>query len=254
MTRDSAINAENDARQALVVATQILIQQGLMDAFGHVSLRHPTCPDQYLSASAVAPSEVSMENLVVLDLNSQPVVPVSMPLYKEKFIHGSIYKSRSDISAICHFHPQELMPFCITDQTLIPVSQTGACMGAVVPAWDSQDEFGDTNLLVSNQEQGDSVARTLGNEWVVLMRHHGACIVGRDIRELVFRAVYTCRDAATILKAAALGEVKPLSVGELGYTAQPKEVATDRCWRHLMMQLTKQNSLPSPQLGPMEKQ
>jgi len=237
MTEGKNTDTEDNARQALVVATRILVQQGLMDTFGHVSLRHPTSRDKYLLATSVAPSEVSVDNVVTFDLESKPVDPVSMPLYAERFIHGSIYSLRPDIDAICHFHPRDLMPFCITDTRLIPVSRTGACMGAVVPVWDSQDKFGDTSLLVTNQEQGDSLASALGDEWVILMRHHGACIAGRDVRELVYRSVYTCRDAEALTTAASHGSVMPMSLGEIERTAHPAAAATERCWRHLSIEL-----------------
>ena len=133
----------------------------------------------------------------------------------ERFIHVSNYRARPDIQAICHHHAPAVMPFCVTGVPLVPVSQTGVAMGAaMVPFWDSRDEFGDTNLLVANQEQGDSIARTLGNEWMVLMRRHGACMVEQSLRELVFRTVYACQDANIQYRGQLIGNNAPVSTGE----------------------------------------
>ena len=110
-------------------------------------------------------------------------------------------------------------------------------MGAMVPFWDSRDEFGDTNLLVANQEQGDSIARALGNEWMVLMRRHGACVVGQSLRELVFRAVYACQDAKIQYCGQLIGDNAPVSTGELSLVGHPGESAINRAWDHWVAQL-----------------
>jgi HCOMODA/2-hydroxy-3-carboxy-muconic semialdehyde decarboxylase len=219
----------DQTRAELNTANRILIQEGVLDAFGHVSARHPTEPDRYLLAAALAPSRIRAGDFLEFDLDSVPIESTDHALYAERFIHGSIYRARADVQAICHHHASAIMPFAVTETPLRPVSQTGAAMGRV-RAWDARAEFGDTDLLVSSAEQADSLAQALGDDWLVLMRHHGACVVGRSLRELVFRAVFCCRDAEIQRDAATMGTVSPFSVGERQRAATPYATAVDRCW------------------------
>ncbi len=134
--------------------------------------------------------------------------------------------------AICHHHAPAIMPFCVTGVPLVPVFHLGATMGVEVGFWDSQDEFGDTNLLVSTEDQGRSLARALGDRWTVLMRGHGTTVAGRSVRELVFRCIYGMRNAEVQRAAAALGPVKPLTRAE-ALAAEEfnlKPFAMDRAW------------------------
>ncbi len=110
--------------------------------------------------------------------NSEPVKPPTVQLYAERVIHGEIYKARPDVLAVCHHHAAAIMPFCISGDPVVPVFHLGAAMGAVAPFWDSRDDFGDTNLLVVKPEEGASLARALGSHSMVLMRRHGATVVG----------------------------------------------------------------------------
>jgi len=221
----------------LVHANKILLHNHVLDAFGHVSVRHPDLPNRFLLSSALPPALVRAADILEFNLDSSPVDAASRSLYVERYIHGSIYQARPDVNAVCHHHAKEIMPFCITSTPLRAVSQTGASMGARVPVWDSRDDFGDTNLLITNPAQSDSLAKALAQSWGVLMRRHGACVVGRSLRELVFRAVFMCQDAEIQLNARALGEIEPLNPGELELTGQPSDTGINRCWDHWLAQL-----------------
>lgn len=221
----------------LVQANRILLHNRVLDAFGHVSFRHPETPDRFLLSSALPPALVTAGDILEFNLDSSPVEVTDKSLYVERYIHGSIYKARADVHAICHYHAKAIMPFCISSTALQAISQTGAAMGSTVPVWDSRDDFGDTNLLVSNAEQADSLTKTLADAWLVLMRRHGACTVGQSLRELVFRAVFACQDAAIQINARSLGELEPLNKGELQLTAQLSNKSIDRCWAHWCAQL-----------------
>jgi ribulose-5-phosphate 4-epimerase/fuculose-1-phosphate aldolase len=221
----------------LLQANKILLHNNVLDAFGHVSVRHPADPARFLLSSALPPTLVSAADIIEFNLDSSPVETTNKSLYAERFIHGSIYQARPEVNAICHHHAESILPFCITLTKLKAVTQTGAPMGASVPVWDSRDEFGDTNLLISNSEQADSLAKTLDKAWLVLMRRHGACALGQSLRELVFRAIFSCQDAAIQLKARSLSEVDALSKGELELTAKISSVAINRCWDHWLAQL-----------------
>ncbi|MDB5762541.1 MAG: hypothetical protein JWQ21_1536 [Herminiimonas sp.] len=219
-------------RQELVLAHRILVDQGVMEAFGHISVRHPDAPERFLLPTASAPSSVLPGDIIEFDLDGRPAAPTREKLFSERIIHGAIYRARPDVMAICHHHSPSIMPFCITGVPLEPVSQTGAAMGAHVPFWDSRTDFGDTKLLVVTPEEGNSLARALGPDWVVLMRRHGATVVGRDLRELVFRCVHSCNDADYQLRARILGPIQPLSQKERELAGQLRPDPINRCWQH----------------------
>lgn len=231
--------AFDNIKNELITAIQVLIQQNVLDAFGHVSVRHPNNPEYYLLAKALPPNIITKDDLLEFDLDSNPVDNFDEQLYGERYIHGNIYQARPDVHAVCHHHSPAIMPFSVTGTPLQPVSQTGAAMGKHVPFWDSREEFGDTDLLVSTPDQGDSLAKKLDYAWMVIMRRHGACVVGRTIRELVLRAVFSCRDALIQTQAASIGTIEPLSSGERDIASQLREASINRCWIYWTSQLFK---------------
>jgi ribulose-5-phosphate 4-epimerase/fuculose-1-phosphate aldolase len=234
-------------REDVARANRILANEGVLDAFGHVSIRHPGDPQRYLLSRSRAPELVETGDVLEYDLQSEPVRATNERLYSERVIHGEIYKARPDVQAIVHHHAPAIMPFCITGAKLMPVFHLGATIGESAPFWDQRDEFGDTNLLVVKPEEGRSLARALGPHSIVLMNRHGATVVGANVRELVFRAIYSCRNAEFQLAAQAIGNIQPLSPGEIEragvLNAQPN--VTSRTWEYWMMRLKRSgNDLP----------
>ncbi len=196
-------------------ANRILAHEGVLDAFGHVSMRHPGDPNRYLLSRSRAPELVMPDDVLEYDLDSNPVTPPGVPLYSERVIHGEIYKARPDVMSVCHHHAPAFMPLCITGVDYVPVFHLGAVGGAKPPFWDQRDEFGDTNLLVVKPEEGASLARALGRHWMVLMNRHGVTVAGTSVRDVVFRAYYSCRNAEFQVQAKAVGTITPLSPGEI---------------------------------------
>ena len=157
--------------QDLVIANRILAKEDVADAYGHVSVRHPDNPRHFLIARSVAPELVTTEDIVELDLDGQPVRDEKRTLYLERFIHAAIFEARPDVTAVVHAHAEDTLAFGVADATkLRPVIHSGSFIGAEVPVWDIADNFGDTNLLVSNLEQGRDLAKCLGGNNVALMR------------------------------------------------------------------------------------
>ena len=216
----------------LVLASRILANEGVLDGFGHVSARNPERADRFYLSRARAPELVVPEDVLEFDADSEPVEPTPHRVFAERVLHGSLYRARPDIMAVCHHHAPSMLPFCITEVPLEPIFHLGATMGETVPVWDSQDEFGDTNLLVSTAAQGTSLARTLGGNWTVLMRRHGATVVGRGVRELVFRTIYGARNAEHLSRALLMGKVTPLTPGERKAAGEFNltPIAADRAW------------------------
>lgn len=230
-----------DLRRELATANRILAQEGVLDAFGHVSVRDPDEPGRYLLARSRAPELIEPDDVLAFDLESRPIRKTDVRLYAERAIHGEIYKARPDVRAVVHHHAPAVMPYCITGEPLVPVFHLGATMGRRAPFWDSRDEFGDTDLLVVRPEEGASLARALGDAHMVLMRRHGATVVGDDLRQLVFRAIYAVRNAEFQTAARALGAVAPLTRGEIdragALNLQPGVVA--RAWEYWSVRLAK---------------
>ena len=216
----------------LVLANHILANEDVLDGFGHVSVRAPDDPGTYFLSRARAPELVETADIIRFTLGSEPVDAPKEGLYSERVLHGEIYKARPDVMAVCHHHAQAVMPFCISQTPLRPVTHLGAVIGDPVPMWDSRDEFGDTNLLIAKPEEGCSLARALGGNFVVLMRRHGATVAGRTLREVVFRCIYLAANARTQLAAAGLGAYETLSAGEIALSADfnLRPYAIDRAW------------------------
>jgi len=203
-----------ELRRDLAVAYRIVANEGILDAFGHISVRNPNNPQRYFLSRSRAPGLVQAGDILEYDLDSNPIVPPKERPYSERVIHGEIFKARPDVNAVCHHHAPSIMPFAISGMPLLPVFHLGASMGASAPVWDSRDEFGDTNLLVVKPEEGASLARALGEASIVVMRRHGATVVGGSLRELVFRTIYSAKNAEHQMAAHLLGNVSPLTAGE----------------------------------------
>ena len=149
----------DDLRYELALANRIIAHEGVLDGFGHVSVRHPDDPGRYLLARSRSPELIEPSDLLEFTLDSEPVTPPKGEMYGERVIHGCIYQARPDVNAVCHHHSHAVLPFCVTGIALEPVFHMGPVMGQVVPMWDSRDEFGDTDLMVVKPEEGRSLAR-----------------------------------------------------------------------------------------------
>ena len=230
-----------EAREQLARANRMIANEGVLDAFGHVTMRHPTDPRRYLMSYSRGPELVQPEDILDFTLDSQIVKPVEMRLYGERVIHGEIYQARPEVNAVCHHHAPSILPFCISGAELKPVYHLGATIGGKAPFWDSRDEFGDTTLIVAKPEEGASLARALGPYWIVLMRRHGATVAGKTLEELTFRTIYTARNAAMQIQATTLGTVSPLNAAETAlageYNLRPGPVA--RAWEYWSVRLDK---------------
>jgi HCOMODA/2-hydroxy-3-carboxy-muconic semialdehyde decarboxylase len=224
----------DEARAKLALANRIIAHEGVLDAFGHVSMRHPSDPNRYLLPRSRSPELVEPGDILEFTLDSEPVGTPAVALYGERVIHGCIYQARPDVNAVCHHHSPAVMPFCISGVPLQPVSHLGATMGPTVPFWDQRDEFGDTTLIVAKPEEGRSLARALGPYWMVLMRRHGAAVAGETLEQMVFRTIYACRNAQMQKEAQALGGVSPLTPkeAELAGAYNLREKPISRAWEY----------------------
>lgn len=208
------MTAPAELRTVLVTANHILAHEGIVDAFGHVSARHPERPDRYLLSCSRSPALVGSDDLMEFDLQSEAVGADSRAPYLERFIHGAIYAARPDVHAIVHSHAHELIPFGVTATPIRPLMHVAGAIGATVPIWDIAERFGDTSLLVTNTRVAGDLAATLGANTAALMRGHGAVVTGSSVRNAALTAIYFNINARLDLQARTLGSVKYLSDGE----------------------------------------
>ena len=189
----------------LVAASRILADQNVLDAFGHVSIRHPSNPSRYLMSRAQAPSLMTADDVIEYDLDSNPITANGRPSLGERFIHGAVYKARPDVNSVVHSHSPAVIPFGVSQVPLRALFTNAGFLASGVPVFEIRKYGGMTNLLVRNVELGKALADTLGDKPVALMRGHGNVVVGPSVQVAVYRAVYTEINARLQLQAIGLG-------------------------------------------------
>ncbi|HZN28383.1 MAG TPA: class II aldolase/adducin family protein [Xanthobacteraceae bacterium] len=207
--RASERKLDPDLVDDLVAAYRTLASLNVLDAFGHVSVRDPRNPKRYLMSRSIAPESVTAADILLLDLDSQIVdrKDEGTLLYRERFIHGEIYKVRPDVNAVVHSHSPTVVPFTVTRAKLRPLLHNAGFLGYGAPLFEIRKYAGNaTDLLVETPALGKALARSLGkNAAVVLMRGHGDSVVGPTLRDAVFRAYYTEVNARLQLQAITIG-------------------------------------------------
>jgi ribulose-5-phosphate 4-epimerase/fuculose-1-phosphate aldolase len=190
----------------LVAANRILADQGVLDAYGHVSVRNPRDPAHFFLARSTAPETVTTADILEHDLDGNAPQAQGKTLFLERFIHAEIYRARPDVMAVVHTHAPSLIPFGVTGMALRPVYHMSAFLGTGVPIFDPRADFGDTDLLIRTPALGKALAHTLGAHTVALQRGHGGVVVAGDLPHVVFRAVYTEMNAKLQAQALDLGK------------------------------------------------
>jgi HCOMODA/2-hydroxy-3-carboxy-muconic semialdehyde decarboxylase len=196
----------------LVTANHILFDQGVVDGFGHVSVRNPSNPQRFFLSRARAPALVEPSDILEFDLDGkQTNGPRNQPIFLELYIHAEVYRARPDVNAVIHSHSPSVIPFGVVATPLRPVSQTGSFLCAGVPNFDLLDVFPDAaNLLVTSSEKGKQLSKVLGNSPVVLVRGHGDTVVGESLKQAVYLAIFTELAAKLTAQAVALSGGGPI--------------------------------------------
>jgi len=175
----------------LAAASRILAAQGVVDGFGHVSMRHPSAPDRYLMARSIAPALVTPGDMIEYNLESVPCNANGRASFLERFIHSAIYRARPDVMSVVHSHSPAVVPFGLVGVTMQAMFHNAAFIAAGVPVFDIREGFGATDMLVGNEAKGAALAEVMGDKDIVLMRAHGSVACGPSLQTAVFRAVYT---------------------------------------------------------------
>ena len=215
----------------LALANHILVNQGVLDGFGHISVRHPQNPDRFFIARSMAPALVEVADIVEVDLDGNVHDAQGRRTYVERFIHSAIYKARPDVLSVIHSHSPAVIPFGVTGARLRPICHMSGFLGAVTPVFDIRHSAGEsTDLLISSQALGESLATKLGKANVALMRGHGSVTVGTSIKQAVYRGVYTESNARLQSEAMRFGEITFLTEGEAQATSAMNDQHLDRPW------------------------
>lgn len=189
----------------LAAASRILADQGVFDAAGHTSMRHPTSADRFLMSRSLAPALVTAGDIMELTLHGEAIDARGRSPFVERFLHAEIYRQRPDVMAIAHGHSTSVIPFGLTDTPMRATYHNAAFLAAGVPVFDIREKFGSSDIVISTAARGAALAEALGDKPVVLLRAHGFVAVGPSIEAAVFRAVFTELSARVQLQAAVLG-------------------------------------------------
>lgn len=222
-----------DFLQELVDANRILYDQRVVDAFGHVSARHPTRPDRFFLSRNLAPGLVTVADIVEYDVaTGEAIAPNPPRLYLERYIHSEIFKARPDVMAVVHNHSPTVLPFGIAKGAkLRPACHMCGFLGAGPSVFEIRDSAGSgTDLLIRNRELGAALAATLKNDKIVLMRGHGCTVVGESVQVAVYRAVYAEVNAKLLLASMPLGELTYLTPEEAEEARRNTEGQVHRPW------------------------
>jgi HCOMODA/2-hydroxy-3-carboxy-muconic semialdehyde decarboxylase len=216
----------------LVTANHILFDQGVVDAFGHVSVRHDRNPDRFLLARNMAPGQVTEDDIVEFHSDGTPVNAQGRRIYLERFIHGEIYRAYPDVTAIVHSHSHNIVPLSVVkSRPLRAMFHMAGFIGEAAPVFEIRDFAGpSTDLLISNNELGCKLAEYLKDHVIVLMRGHGSTVVGQSLQQAVYRAVYAELNARYQMEAMRLGEVVYLTAAEAEACVRNVEPQMQRPW------------------------
>jgi len=220
-----------DTIAELVAANRVLAKLNLVDAFGHVTMRHPVNSQRYLMARSIAPALVTEQDIMEFDLDSNAIDARGRSASIERFIHGEIYKARPDVNAIVHSHSPTIIPFSVSQTPLRGMSHVAGFLHPAVPVYDPRKTVGASNLLISNQQLGKALAEALGQNTVVLIRGHGNAVVAPNVGFATYRAYFTEVSARLLLQARTLdGPITFLESDEAAKINELRQAGYVRQW------------------------
>jgi len=215
----------------LVSANHILFKEGVVDGFGHVSVRNERDPERFLLSKSIAPAMVTARDVMEFGMDGEPLNPRGRKPYLERTIHSEIYRARPDVQAIVHSHSPALIPFGITGTSLRPVFHMSGFLGSATPIFEIREAGGPaTDMLIRDRKLGAALARTLGAAPFALMRGHGSVAVGATLKQVVYRAIYAEVNARLQSEALRLGAITYLNDAEAANAARTNDGVIDRPW------------------------
>jgi HCOMODA/2-hydroxy-3-carboxy-muconic semialdehyde decarboxylase len=225
------VEVDASTLQDLAAASRILADQGVFDAAGHVSMRHPANPERFLMSRSLAPALVTADDIMEFTLDCEPCDARGRVAFIERYLHGEIYRARPDVMGVAHGHSPAVVPFGIVPTPMRATYHNAAFLAYGVPVFDIRDTFGATDIVINSSARGAALARALADKAVVLLRAHGFVAVGPSLQAAVFRAIFTEVSARVQLQAEALGGPLAALDDEEGRKADAINLATvGRSW------------------------
>jgi HCOMODA/2-hydroxy-3-carboxy-muconic semialdehyde decarboxylase len=225
------VEVDASTLQDLAAASRILADQGVFDAAGHVSMRHPAKPERFLMSRSLAPALVTADDIMEFTLDCEPCDARGRAAFIERYLHGEIYRARPDVMGVAHGHSPAVVPFGLVSTPMRATYHNAAFLAYGVPVFDIRDTFGATDIVINSAARGAALARALADKAVVLLRAHGFVAVGPSLQAAVFRAIFTEVSARVQLQAEALGGPLAALDDEEGRKADAINLATvGRSW------------------------
>ena len=222
---------ERAALEDLAAASRILVDQGVFDAAGHVSMRHPTHPERFLMSRSLAPQLITADDIMEFDLDCNAIDARGRNGFIERYLHGEILRARPDVMAVAHSHSPSVIAFGLSNTPMRARYHNAALLAAGVPVFDIREKFGATDIVISTAAKGAALAEVLADKPVALLRAHGMVAVGPTLPVAIFRAIFTVTSANIQHQALALGGPIAALDAEEGRLADAVNLATDtRSW------------------------
>ena len=215
----------------LAASSRILADQGVFDAAGHVSMRHPGHPERFLMSRSLAPQMITADDIMEFDIDSNAIDARGRNGFIERYLHGEIFRARPDVMAIAHSHSPSTIAFGLSNVPMRAMYHNAAFLAAGVPVFDIREKFGATDIVISTAEKGAALAKVLADKPVALLRAHGMVATGPSLPVAVFRAIFTVTSANIQHQALALGGPVAALDAEEGRLADVVNVQTvGRAW------------------------
>ena len=228
--KKAKVSASKALIEDVVAGSRVLAQQGVLDAYGHVSARSDKRPDRFILSRSRAPALVSAADIMEHDADSEVVGDLRKG-FLERYIHGEIYRARPEVMAVVHSHSPSVVPFGITRSRLRPVYHMASFLWSGTPVFEIRDQEPNNDLLIRSRPLGKALAHSLGKCACVLMRGHGMTVVGDCVAEAVFRAIYTEMNARLQWQAGQLeGPIEFLSEEEGKRSTVSNRSTLERPW------------------------
>ena len=222
---------ERATLEDLAAASRILVDQGVFDAAGHVSMRHPGHAERFLMSRSLAPQMIAADDIMEFDLDCNAIDARGRNGFIERYLHGEIYRARPDVMAVAHSHSPAVIAFGVSGVPMRAMYHNAAFLAAGVPVFDIREKFGATDIVISTPEKGAALAASLADKPVGLLRAHGMVAVGPSLPVAVFRAIFTVTSAQIQHQALALGGPVAALDAEEGQLADVVNVQTvGRAW------------------------
>jgi HCOMODA/2-hydroxy-3-carboxy-muconic semialdehyde decarboxylase len=232
-------DTETKLIEQLVTANRILANEGIMDVFGHISVRSERDPQQFLLSLSKSPQAVRRSDIQRYRLDCTPLVEVGAKHYVERVIHGGIYQARPDVKAVCHSHSDGILPFAVSGEAIRPVIHMGTLFWEGVGWFDRYDKDG--NLLVSTPSEGRALAESLGHRRAALLPNHGCVVAAESVVAAVMAAIYLDKNAEIQMQSAIVG--KPMFIepelGKVACRVFHSPLVQERAWGYWVARLPK---------------